>query len=263
MTEILIENFSKSVQEFLAAAVEVWPEEKQLAQFKADYPSVDTASLFAEFEVQFKPYYGRLMEKDASVLEEDIPFFKVFDVKGLYAGAHNDVRETSWQYVKQIVQHASVQSIYAKCPKDMMAQVSSLASSIVSEMESGNLDMKNLDPMELSRKMMSVVSKEDIETWGKQISMDGSMQGMMTMMQMAMSTMGLPDPSGAASGGGGAGSAGPSGPNISSMLSMLSGAGGGLNPAALLGAMGDNSNPLAALMQNLDIGELMKMLPKK
>ena len=104
-----------------------------------------------------------------------------------------------------------------------------------------------------------VVSKEDIETWGKQISMDGSMQGMMTMMQMAMSTMGLPDPSGAASGGGGAG---PSAPNISSMLSMLSGA-GGVNPAALLGAMGDNSNPLAALMQNLDIGELMKMLPKK
>ena len=57
MTEILIDNFSKSVAEFVDAASEVWPDNAQIKEFKEKFSPAVAAELFVE--VQFKPYYAR------------------------------------------------------------------------------------------------------------------------------------------------------------------------------------------------------------
>jgi hypothetical protein len=84
------------------------------------------------------------------------------------------------------------------------------------------------------------VSKEDVEAWGKQISMDGSMQGMMSMMQMALAGSGMGD----------------------NPLAALPGLLSSMNGGASSGGGGAGAG-LESILQNIDIASLMKMLPKK
>jgi len=197
--DILLEQFGQLTYQFLDASCEVWPECNVLKGYKAEFDAANAdsaqaqlfvASAHAAFQEQFKPYVGRLLQKDASVLDEPIPFLEHLHAKEKLASVDPTVLETCLDYAKQIAQSASINDVYSKCPSRMMDQVATLASSFVKDVEQGKLDLASLNPLELSQKVMSTLNPADIEEFGKHLTADGGMENIMAMMSGIMGQAG-------------------------------------------------------------------------
>jgi hypothetical protein len=228
--EILLEQFGQICFQFLDASAEVWPECPVLKQYKADFEAANAnpqlakpfvSKLHTAFQQQFKEYSTRLMQKDASIVQEQIPFLLDIDASGKFASVDEEVRKTCLEYGKQVAQAASINDVYSKCPSKMMDQVASLASTFVKDLEAGKMDIKSLNPMEISQRVMAQLSPKDIEEFGRQLTTDGGLEGVMSMMQSMMSNL----PAGAAGGASPFGNIDPS--MIMNMMSSMGAMGGG------------------------------------
>jgi hypothetical protein len=199
--DILLEQFGQITYQFLDASCEVWPECDVLKSFKAQFDAANANPEQAQqfviyshglFQEQFKPYVARLLSKDESILEEPIPFLELVQAKSKLSSVDASVKDTCFEYAKQIAQSASINDVYSKCPTRMMDQVATLASSFVKDVEQGTLDLANLNPLELSQKVMSTLNPADIEEFGKHLTAEGGMENIMAMMSGIMSQAGGP-----------------------------------------------------------------------
>lgn len=241
-SDMLLERFGQLLYQFLDASSEVWPDDDVLKGWKSKFDEansnprkakVHVQVLFAEFVRDMKPLYSRINAQDATVLEEPVALFVRLQAPQKYAGASAEVRETCWQYAKQIVQAASIGDVYSKCPEQMVKRVASLAETIVKDMEDGKgFDVSKLNPAEISRQMMEGMNPEDLEAWGKSLMTSGNLETIMGLMNGMM-------------GGGGGGSGG---------LGALGALAGNLDPAMLQSML---SNP------NIQMPDMSLFLPKK
>jgi hypothetical protein len=94
--------------------------------------------------------------------------------------------------------------MYSKCPQAMLDSISGVAGGIIAKMQNGELDMNNLNPVALGQMMMSQMSTDDLEGFGKAILEGGNMDSMMSIMQSTMGSGGIPGM-----------------PDMSSIMSML------------------------------------------
>jgi hypothetical protein len=120
--------------------------------------------------------------------------------------------------------------------------VSSMASSILGDVQNGSFDPGQLNPMAISQKLMGSLKEEDIKEWGSSLMNEGGMDGLLTMMQSAMGgNMDMGALAAAAQSMGGSGGMPSIDPQmLASLLGGLGGAGAG-------GSMPD----LGSLLQNL------------
>ncbi len=184
-SHILVESFAKSVFDFVDASCDVWKEDVELEKAKAkllEGEYAHAAYLFDEL-VKQKAHFPKLLASDDTVLEDmkDVDFVLRFKVQEKYDAAHPEVRETCWNYVKQIVQSASMASLYDKCPKSMLTQVSSLANSMVASLADGTFDFAKLNPKELTDQLLATVDQDEVKQWAAQVSSDNSMANITTM----------------------------------------------------------------------------------
>lgn len=184
-SHVLIESFAKSVYDFVDAACDVWKGDEELEKSKAklsegSYPHA--AYLYDEL-VKQKPHFPKLLAGDDSVLEDmkDVEFVQRFKVQEKFDAAHPEVRETCWTYVKQIVQSASMASLYDKCPQGMINQVSALANSMVASLADGTFDLAKLNPKELTDQLLATVDQDEVKQWAAQVSSDNSMANIANM----------------------------------------------------------------------------------
>jgi hypothetical protein len=184
-SHILVESFAKSVFDFVDAACDVWKDDVELEKSKAklaegSYPHA--AAMYDEL-VKQKVHFPKLLAGDESVLEDmkDVEFVVRFKVQEKYDSAHPEVRETCWTYVKQIVQSASMASLYDKCPKSMLTQVSTLANSMVASLADGTFDFAKLNPKELTDQLLATVDQDEVKEWASQVSSDNSMANITNM----------------------------------------------------------------------------------
>ena len=254
--DILLEQFGQACYQFLDASCEVWPECSVLKLYKAEFDAANAnpviaktfvESLHGKFQEQFKAYITQLIQKDASVVTQPVPFLLEVKAASKYASADSSVQDTCLEYAKQIAQAASINDVYSKCPSRMMDQVAKLATSFVKDIEAGRMDISTLNPLEISQKVMSSLNPSDIEEFGKQLSAQGGMEGVMSMMQNVMGSM-----------PGGMG-------GLGNMMSSLGA--GGFDPSALAGMMsslggsgGGADGGLASMMGGLDLASMMKMM---
>ena len=180
-----MESFAKSVFDFVDAACEVWKDDVELEKSKAKlseggYPHA--AYLYDELAKQ-KVHFPKLLAGDDTVLEDmkDVEFVLRFKVQEKYDAAHPEVRETCWTYVKQIVQSASMASLYDKCPKGMLTQVSALANSMVASLADGTFDFAKLNPKDLTDQLLSTVDQDEVKQWAAEMSNDNSMKNITSM----------------------------------------------------------------------------------
>jgi len=184
-SHVLIESFAKSVFDFVDAACDVWKEDVELEKSKAklsegSYPYA--AAMYDEL-VKQKAHFPKLIAGDDTVLADmkDVDFVLRFKVQEKYDSAHPEVRETCWTYIKQIVQSASMASLYDKCPKAMLTQVSSLANSMVASLADGTFDLSKLNPKELTDQLLSSIDQDEVKEWASQVSSDSSMANITNM----------------------------------------------------------------------------------
>lgn len=182
---VLIESFAKSVFDFVDAACDVWKDDAELLQCKAKLSEGSyshAAYLYDEF-VKQKKHFPKLLSGDDGVLVDmkDVEVVQRFKIQEKYDGAHPEVRETCWTYIKQIVQSASMASLYDKCPQSMITRVSALASTMVASLADGTFDFAKLNPKELTDELLATVDQDEVKQWAAQVSSDDSMANITSM----------------------------------------------------------------------------------
>jgi hypothetical protein len=258
--DMLLERFGQIAYQFLDAAAEVWTEDELLKSYKAEFDAANetpssakkyTEQLQKKFIQEFRRYFSRIESKDETIFEEPIEFLVKLNAASKYAGASLDVRSTSWEYARQIVQAATMGDVYEKCPSKMVQRVASMADKIVKDMQSGNFDPTKLNPMELSQEMLKGIDPKSLEEWGSSLKSSGNIDHIMSMMT-GMLGSGMPGMGGLGSlmqnpalkdmmGGGDMASL-LSNPALKDMMSSMGGMGGGglasmLNPASMMGSI--------------------------
>jgi hypothetical protein len=79
--------------------------------------------------------------------------------------------------------------MYSKCPKAMLDSISGMAGGLIRKMQSGQLDAKSLNPIELGQMLMSDMKMSDLEGFGSALMENGNIDNMMSIMQSTMSSM--------------------------------------------------------------------------
>jgi hypothetical protein len=196
---MLLERFGQVTYQFLDAAVEVWKDDEDLARLKKAFDLANessssakkfTIALQKKFIEEFRHLFARIEAKDESVLDEPVTFLVRVDARKKFTDAPEDVRATSWEYARQIVQAATMGDVYDKCPSKMVQRVASMADKIVKDMQSGSFDPTKLNPMELSKQMLQGIDPASLEEWGSSLKSSGNMDHIMNMMTSMMSSAG-------------------------------------------------------------------------
>jgi len=205
--DMLLERFGQVTYQFLDAASEVWKEDEHLQQLKRAFDIANetsssakkfTVALQKKFVDEFRHLFARIEAKDETVLDEPVAFLVRLDARLKYNSAAEDVRATSWEYARQIVQAATMGDVYDKCPSKMVQRVASMADKIVKDMQSGTFDPTKLNPLELSQEMLKGIDPASLEEWGSSLKSSGNMDHIMNMMS---SMMGAAGPLGGGAGG--------------------------------------------------------------
>jgi len=248
--DMLLERFGQITYQFLDAACEVWKDDEHLKKYKVEFDKANETSSSAKkyteqlqksFIQEFRPFFARIESKDETLFEEPIEFLLKIGAASKYAGTTPDVRATSWEYARQIVQAATMGDVYEKCPSKMVQRVASMADKIVKDMQSGSFDPTKLNPMQLSQEMLKGIDPKSLEEWGTSLKSSGNMEHIMSMM------------TGMLGGGGGGGDLGSLLQNPA-LKDMMKGDLGSLNPAlsSMMGSM-----DMGALLQNPALSSMM------
>jgi hypothetical protein len=193
--DVLLEQFGSAAYNFLDASVGVWTEDEVLSKWHGEWAQANTDPLSSKAFAQnvldkymsdFQQYQTRILNKDETLFLEESEFFVKVGAKEKWSTASDQVKDTVWQYLKQIVQSASVSDVYSKCPPKIMNIVTSMASTIVGDVQNGTFDPSQINPMAISQKLMGSLKEEDIKEWGNSLMSDGGMDGLLTMMSSAM-----------------------------------------------------------------------------
>jgi hypothetical protein len=185
-----------TLYEFLDASVEVWPECQALKKYHALFKEAKetsfeafTTAVYSAIQSNEK-LFERMQNKDLSVFQEPLEIFKELDIYTKLSEAPQEVQDTCWTYIAQIVQTANLSRVYGSAPPDMLQKVSAVAESFMKKMEDGTFDPKELDPMALTQMMMEGVDKKEMEQWASTVMNPQSINSLMSVMQNVMGNLG-------------------------------------------------------------------------
>lgn len=188
--------FFDVVKDFATACSDVWPSDEFIKTKAAELTAVtdkqakgkELAKLFHE---AFASKYSLVVSKSASFFQH--PAFAPVNAASKFANSPNDLKETVWEYFRNMVQYAGMVDMYSKCPQGMLDSISNIAGSMVEKLQKGELDSANINPMEIGQMMMSSLNTADLENFGAAMMQSGNIESMMSIMQTSMGKNGMPD----------------------------------------------------------------------
>ena len=117
-TNVLKNQCVSTLYEFLDASAEVWPEcpalKKYLDLFKeARQTNSETFTDLIYSSISDQTcLFERLQAKDITVFQEPLEIFKELNIYAKISEAPQEVQDTCWTYILQIIQTASLSSVY-------------------------------------------------------------------------------------------------------------------------------------------------------
>jgi hypothetical protein len=188
--------FFDVVKDFTTASADVWPSDEFIKAKAAELTVVkdkqakgkELAKLFHE---AFASKYSLVVSKSASFFQH--PAFEPVNAASKFANSPDDLKETVWEYFRNMVQYAGMVDMYSKCPQGMLDSISNIAGSMVEKLQKGELDTANINPMEIGQMMMSSLNTSDLENFGAAMMQGGNIESMMSIMQSSMGKNGMPD----------------------------------------------------------------------
>lgn len=193
--------------EFATALNEVWPKDEVIQsklvelQKHTDNKSEYGSKLAQDFHSKYQDKYSLVLKKDPSFFsDKSSSDMKLLKAQDKYLSSSNEIRETVWEYLKNLVQYGGMVDMYSKCPQGMLDSISGIAGGLITKMQSGEMDLSNINPLQLGQMMMRDMKTEDLEQFGNAIMQSGNIENMMSLMQSTMGGMGgMPDMSSLAS----------------------------------------------------------------
>lgn len=197
--DLLTNQLSTTVFEFVEAASEVWPEctalQGRLEEVKAARKSKELSKAYIgsmhTAMMEKTEILDRLLAKDATALDEDVPLFKELNAYGKLMAAPQEVQDTCWMYIEKIVQSANLNSVYTSAPQEIMDKVALVAEGFVSQIEAGTFDPSSINPAELTRKMMEGLDPDAISKWAATAMNPASIGSIMGVMKNVMGKDGV------------------------------------------------------------------------
>jgi hypothetical protein len=210
MVDHIVQVFFQYSQQFIEALGEVWPECPELKRYKLkfDMACVHTPQSLAldnkrkavaRYHATMSPHYVRCTQKDDKLMADrelqqtvdilnDLKFYEKW-----VPDLHAETKENVWEYIIHMNQYANLYSVYSKVPTGMLGKIETMATGIAGKMESGEMNMRDLNIQQLGHTVMQNLDKSDLDSFAS--SMMGNVQdvnGMYSMLGSMLSSMPTP-----------------------------------------------------------------------
>lgn len=201
--------FHEVTKQLIEASISAWPEDVLLPIALTQWSALEPADALAIFEKHVGPLANKLSQRDTEALFEvgQDPALAALCIKDKFTGANESTQSTLWTYIGHMCRFGTMNKLYSFIPTNVMTAVTDAAQELKSRMDSGDVDTKTINPMELGKSVMSKFKPEELDAMMK--SLMASPDAMNTIMSQMNSIM----ESGSSFGSGG--------PDLSSLLKFL------------------------------------------
>lgn len=194
---LTLESFVRHFGEFLEALHEVYPQDpslnERLLQFKVGIMHLPSDSalrranetkLLTAFHSDLNPYFDRMLARDEQLfLDTNLAVPILCDFCAMFASATGDVRETTWEYIGLLVQHAISYKMYDRIPPKLGDAIADLTARV----ENGAINAEDMNVARLSAELLNGVDPAEIQKFALGIVNDP--QAMQDLMRVASSQM--------------------------------------------------------------------------
>lgn len=202
ITDTTVDAFLDLLQQFLEAMEEVFPECLKVKQYKLglsmrvlkcggreeDLRAVGKEALEA-FHDSMMPYYARVMQKDETLLYENIDLMLNIDLPGKWTPELDaDTREAVWEYIQKLCEQSNIYSMYVRVPSNMMTRIEGMAHNLASQINQGSMSLSDLNIQQVSEQVLSSLSQDDLAAFAQNLQGSDMMENVSNMYSM-MSSM--------------------------------------------------------------------------
>lgn len=204
MTTSVIYAFLDVLEQFLEALEEVFPECLRVKTYKIglsvrlsqcrdnnEHIEVGREAILA-YHNSMCQYYQRCIEKDETLLNEDIDLMNNIDLRTKWTPElHPETKNAIWDYIKKLNEYSNIYSMYSNVPSGMMSTIEQMATSIAGRIHSGEMSLSDLNVNEMSQQVMSIINQDELQEFaeslqgGNMLEKMGSMYSMMTSMMQS------------------------------------------------------------------------------
>lgn len=201
ITEATVEAFLDLMEQFMEAMSEVFPECTKVASYKMALSARLALCLTADsrlsvgrdaitaFHDDIHPLYARVMEKDESLLGEDIELMKAIDLPSKWGpDLHAETKDAIWEYIQKLCEQSNIHSMYSKVPSGMMSSIEGMAHNIASRINQGEMSLADLNIQEVSQQVLSSLNAEDLQAFAENLRGSDMLDNVSNMYSM-MSSM--------------------------------------------------------------------------
>lgn len=202
MRTSLMWSFADILYQFLEAAAVVWPKDAVIADWRAKFGGTAAAAddatreaffgkLIDGFHETFKEHYSAIATQDAALFDdESIPWLAAVHAKAKFREAHPQIRKQVWEYASFLARFSNMYAMYAKCPDGLLGHIHRLALKLGTKLQRGEMNMADLNPLTLGEHLMKVLTPEELSKFGKSMMNESSLEGMISMLQSMVGTLG-------------------------------------------------------------------------
>lgn len=187
-------GFCEMAIQLIESSISAWPEDVLLQIALVEFKKLDNAKALELFHSNFEDYLDGLSKKDEETLWRlsEHPLLEAVNIREKFSSSSKSTQETLWTYLGHLCRFSGMKSLYKFIPENVLNSVSEAAQNLKRDLDSGKIDAKHVNPLELGQKVMSQFKPEEIEAIMNKITSDPkAMQIMMNQMSSAMENGGL------------------------------------------------------------------------
>jgi hypothetical protein len=180
--EAVSSTFRNVLDQLVGTLADAYPERFGTSKLQLS-SQTNNVAMIGSFCDTYSHLFERASRHDISIFDDPT----LVQYKDLAKdGASADTLTVFWQYIDHLVRFGTIYKMYHGVPTGVMNVISESISSVKSKLDSGALDMKFLNPLELGQDVLSKLSPSDIEglTAAVMSNQDQVMSMMSTMMSM-------------------------------------------------------------------------------
>lgn len=201
ITDTTVDTFLDLMDQFLSALEEVFPECLKVKQYKLALTarlalcltpesrlSVGKEAIHA-FHDSMQLFYARVMEKDDSLLYEDIELVHSIDLAAKWTPElHAETKDAIWEFIQKLCEQSNIYSMYSRVPSSMMSSIESMAHTIASQINQGEMSLGDLNIQQVSQQVLSSLNADDLRAFAENLQGSDMLENVTNMYSM-MSSM--------------------------------------------------------------------------
>lgn len=192
ITTMALDHFIDYFKQLIDALNEIFPEDKnmqtRMIQFKVGIENMiderikkeNKIKLMETFHKNLQPYYEKISIKDSSFMEHS-ELLK--DVHPLFNALDTESKDTLWEYLDLLVQHATCYNMYAKIPPNLKNRIGNMTKNIEQMTnDKGEINIKNV-----SQQILQDVNPDEMRDFA--LGMMADKEGLQDIFRIATSQM--------------------------------------------------------------------------